>query len=838
MAAVSKYVEAPYQGVSQAPPQVRLPTQAQALEDTLVSIPQGAEKRQPFTYLCKLKDHPGDTDGVFHYVNREGASDVILTVTREAAVTVPRVYELDGLPQAYDVAGWPGEAITIEPEAQAYLDTSTVPSSDLRALTVVDYTLITNRLNTVANQAGTVTARNPEGMLWVRQSAYGRTYQVTVNPAGGVPVVVTLTTPDGTVATNAPYVDTDVIAASMVSGVYPGAGINGGAIAGNLAALAGQGFTVTRIGAVISLVRSTGEFTMDVEDGQAGVAFLAIKDRVQRFSDLPQKAVDGFTVRITQQSGQDTDDFYVHYVESAGVGTGTWEETIKPGSELGLDPETMPVGLVFELGAWNLKILPWSSRLTGDELLSPDPDFVGQSVQDLTFWRGRLTVLSGEGVTLSGSKDPFQTYPETLSSVLDSDPVSLLSPFPEVSLFRYAIGFDQRLIVFGDTAQAQVTADGILSPSSARIDILTSYEFAQQLRPQASNGKLYFAAPVGTASSAILEMQVDRVANVTDADPLTTSVPRYVPSTIDRVANCPVNYLEVYGTSGGSSLTVHLFRYADKQRVQNAFKRWNLPAGFTLGGMFFKNTLLYVLACKGGAAHLLRADISPDVLDDDAAATMLTHLDMRMKEDQVLIAYSALTDRTILTLPFDRTDDIRVVSRAPGGVGGPSLTEDGPIAAPEGFPADVLLDESALEADNEVVLLGDWTACPLWIGFKYTSRITLSRFYVLGQDDRPLRSGRLALDRMAVDVADTGYLRAEVTIGGRAVRNYEFTGYQYDNPDSVYNQPPSVTKVFKFPLGGENESVSIDLVNDSHFPSKVLGYEWRGRISPKASRVG
>jgi hypothetical protein len=843
MGLVSVYTEAPYQGVSQAPPQVRSTTQAETLEDCFVSIPQGWQKRPPFEYVGKLEGHPGLSNGLLTLIQTAGPEndglDYFLTIALEGAEATPRLYSFDPLAVLPYPSVINDVAVSVSAEAQDYLDTSLVasPHEFLRALTVEDYTFLTSRGAIVGKVATTVPARDPEGLLWVRQSAYGRKYVVTVTPSGGTPVTVTLKTPDGSAAAQSEFVDTDVIAQALVSGSYTALG--GASISGNLAALSGQGFTVTRIGATIALIRNTGNFTMKVEDGQGGSAFLAIKDRVQRFSDLPLKAFDGFTIRIVQATGEDNDDFIVKFIENAGEGTGTWQETIAPGAELGLDPETMPVGLFNELGTWMLDVLPWGGRTTGDENIAPDPDFVGTRVQDVSFWRGRLVLVADEGVTLSASDDPFRFYPRTLSSVLADDPIGLVSPYPSKSVMRYALPFDERLIIFGDKHQAVIKADGITTLETAEIDVLTSYESSPLLRPQAVNGKAYFAANRGKTASIVYEQNVDRISATTNADDTTVAVPRYLPSGIDRVASCPVNYTTAYGKSGSTQIYVHLYRYAEQERVQNAWQRWNLPAGYTLGGMYFKNTELYVLACfaANGTSHLLKLDLSPDVLDADPDSRILTRLDLRLDDTQVELDYDSPSDTTLVTLPYLWDEDTRVVVRAPGGVGGRALMM-GPLpSVPEGLQANVNELATELVASDQFVLDGDWTQCALYIGSKYEAKWVPSRFYVMGGDNRPLRSNRQQLRRLTLDLSNTGYIKVRVTAKGRAPREYVFEGIRLDDPNSVYDQAPSATIPFTVPLMSNTEQTLIEIINDTHFPSGVLGLEWRAEVNEKAQRV-
>jgi hypothetical protein len=124
---------------------------------------------------------------------------------------------------------------------------------------------------------------------------------------------------------------------------------------------------------------------------------VAVKDKVQKFSDLPAKAPDGFTVRIIQQSGTNQDDYFVKFQTQRVDGSGVWEECLAPGAQLGLDKNTMPMGLVYDAG-WKLKVLDWKQRATGNEELVKDPDFMGRSSR--TFASGKAAWGSSPGKEL------------------------------------------------------------------------------------------------------------------------------------------------------------------------------------------------------------------------------------------------------------------------------------------------------------------------------------------------------------------------------------------------------------------------------------------------------
>lgn len=831
MPRISDYSEAPYQGVSQAPAQVRLKQQAEVVEDTQLSIPQGAEKRAPFEFLCKLTGHPGDTDGTFALVSSEGVN-YALTLTEESGSVVPRLYDLSSLPLGYSATGLASESITVTSDAQDYLDEGTpTPSLDFSTLTVEDFTFILNRQMDTAKQSGTAATRPFEALLFMRQGTYARPYSVTVDPVTGSSVTAIVTTPNGKDASDGNWVDTDVILAGLKTGSYPYA-LNGASVSGALDNLAAAGFTLTQLGPVLYISHPTNNFTVTVADGQAGTALTVIKDKIQAFSDLPKRGIDGFKVRIGQQSGTEEDDFYVKFSETAGPGTGVWEETLGSGSELGLDALTLPVGLVFELGAWTLKALDWQGRLVGDETLAPDPDFVGKPLEDITFWKGRLGLVSSEGVTFSAADDPFKLYPRTLSTKLASDTVSLLNPFAHKAFFKYAIAFERKLILWGNTGQAQVTSgQDVFTPDTADIDEFSTYEFATTAPPQGSNSRLYFLAPRGINYSSVFEMDINQTTSKVEGDDLTVSVPRYIPAGIDRVANCQVNYQMVYGKSGAAQIVPHLFRYAEKQRVQNAWSKWNLPPGYSYGGGFFVNTSFYFLACKSGSAYLLKADLSPGNLDPDPASRILTRLDFRASEDSVQISYDAGADETTLTTPFPLEGAEQVIVRAPGGIGGEELSEGELLDAPEGTEAEVL---SA--AGTTLVLRGDWTQAPFWVGKPYTKLVELSKFYARDGEGQPYSSERLSLRPLILELDETAYLKVRVTVGGRTPKTYTFEGSQADDPSSVYNEVPLYKGPWRVPIKGSSQATKIELINDSPFPSRILGYTWEGEINLRATR--
>jgi hypothetical protein len=312
---------------------------------------------------------------------------------------------------------------------------------------------------------------------------------------------------------------------------------------------------------------------------------------------------------------------------------------------------------------------------------------------------------------------------------------------------------------------------------------------------------------------------------------MSVSVPRYIPADIDRAATCLVNYLTVYGKTGSTELTVHLYRYAERQRVQNAWKRWKLPEGCTYAGGFFVNTSFYCFVLRAGVVHILFMDTADGVTDVDGE--YLTHLDFRTTSSGVTRTFDPSEDTTLVTLPYFPASEPVFVVGPTGGPAGPTIG-DGPLPAVPGELAEVL-DWDPLSRD--VLLQGDWTQVPFVAGENYEGRWTLSPIYYRDPQGRPNRTGRLILRRIQFDLERTSYLRVRVTAGGRPPADYVFESSLFDTPGADFDRVNLYTGPWSVPIGASSEETKVEVIMDLWAPANVLGFTWEGEINPKAQRM-
>lgn len=819
MSKESAYVPAPFNGISQSAPQVRLPEHAEELTNCLVDLPDGWRKRPPLRWLGELRaSGVANTARVSKVIDPEDSTLKFLLVSREGSATVPRLYAAD----------LSATSVTIAGAAQTYLNLITQPRGGLRVSSVVDYTFLTNRTHTITVDPTPVASRAHEALVFVKSGAFGKKYEVTITKAGGTPRVGHTQTPNGDNAADSEWTGTDLILEGIFGSGYSYSGANGASNTSIAADLVTDGFTVTRQGAVAHITHPTLDFTISTRDEQGGVAMISAKGTINKFEDLPKTVpVSGFTIKVLPTRGDAQGAYWVKFTSTPSPGI--WEETVAPGSEKGILLTDMPVGLYKDSSSvWQLGALPWTQRTVGDEETAIDPLFVGDTIQDIGYSFGRLLIVSNEEVYLTAADDPFRIYPATLTTVIDSDPISLIPP-TGAAQFKSATPFASDVFegafITGCKMQCALRSpgDGPVTPTSVKLNKISSYELRevmQTLRPIGSNSKIYLPVPLGETFMGIREMKLDRVSGETMGDDLTAATPKLLTSNIDIGATIETGYMALYGTSGSNVLRLHIFRYANAERVQNGIFTWTLPEGWSLIDIVAHETIFYLFCItSAGRCCAFTMDTNPQALDEDADSTILTRWDLRQSDAQVVSSvYNATSDYTTITSNVDLASGYGYVSaRSPS------------TDYPEGYLAEVLAQPTA----TTLRVRGDWTSQAFYLGVSYTGYWKPSRLrkFSQGGDQRVVHSpGDLTLSHAVFDLSGATGLLVRVAVGNRSTRDYRPRLTTFGTP-SIFSGD------FRVKLAGKSKDTTIEIIDDGHIGATVSGFEWFGNFQARSRRT-
>jgi len=611
------------------------------------------------------------------------------------------------------------------------------------------------------------------------------------------------------------------------------------------------GVTITRSGSVLHLT-SNSAITIAASDARSNSDITAITNSVQSFTELPAIAPNGYQVEIVGDPSNRFDGYYVSFVTRSGTfGEGSWQESVGPGVQYRINAATMPQLLVrlpngnFWFGPANgstqsgVKIPSWGQRTAGDYDTAPDPSFIGYPIQDVFIYKNRLGILADENIILSRSRDFFEFFPETVTTILDSDPIDLAASNNRVSVLRYAIPYQDELIVFSDQMQFRFSSSDVaLTPTTAQITVLTSYEIDPNCRPVVVQGTIVFCQVNGQWSQ-LREFSVRGAgtALVADASDLTTQASSYVPAGVFRLApNDTGNVWFALSSGAVKRLYVHKYYYRNTgggvERAQSSWSYWEFSGADELLSIVCVEEVLYVLMRYGTEVWLERLPVQdrltdaapyPLLLDRMVSTTTATPAGVRVAAG----TYNAITNLTTWTLPYT----IRALTQAWSGW---TATVDG----------GALLGSAS--SGNTITASGNWSTAPVFFGEAITFRYRFTRFKLY----REAGGGKVAANALRTQVRhallryhDSRYFRVEVTAERRDPATYVFDGVTLRSRNSQLGSSLNVlgsdyddylTGVFRIPINSRGEACRVEIVNDTPHPCKFSTCEWVGRISGRA----
>ena len=510
-----------------------------------------------------------------------------------------------------------------------------------------------------------------------------------------------------------------------------------------------------------------------------------------------------------------------YYMQWNAAGT-AWEEASSPGTFTKLNAALMPFILEYSTatGQFTFQQETWALRPSGDVVLAPDPDFVNREIQDVFMYRNRLGFLSGEYCLLSQSGPNYENFwAWTTTAQLDNDRIIFRSNSVRSSQLNFAVPFNKQLAIFSDSTQFILsTAVGqTLTPTTGSLDVSTEYAANSKAKPVTVGNSIFFPSE-DSEWSQIRQYKVRSQAEiVNEADDITKHVPRFVPQNLYQLELAPNDDL-LFATSYAATHRIYVYKFFDddnaNETLQRSWSYWELSDREFILGMSVMDSKLYVLVQRADGMHLIRLNLSDDPSVADLGFPVL--LDMRVK---VAGSYSVGTDLTTWTLPWAEYDGNLEVVKAGG------FTGDGALV--QGVEQPTLLTVTAP---------GDLTTDDVYIGVPYEFRYRFSEQFVRQSrtSGSPILVGQLHLRNFAIRYNETGYLRAEVVprIGAQTY-SYLFAGKVLGTAGLILGSPNIETGTFLFPVVADSSRVTIDLINDTHMPSKLVSAEWTGNFTSK-----
>ena len=787
MPLVSRTIPNLVQGVSQQPEVLRLNSQATEQINGFSSVVEGLKKRPNTDYVAKLSSSAFG-NAFIHTINRDTNERYIVVITNGDIA----VYDINGV----------SKTVVDQTGATNYLS-STNPKQDFVCVTVADFTFVLNKNTTTAMKATTSGAKVEQAVYSVLQGVNNTKYSVTI---------------DGTTSNfTSSGTDTEAIRDGLFSAIGSPSGI-----------------TLTKIGnSSFSIVKASGTLTVSASDGFGDDASQIVKDKVQKFSDLPVPAINNQVVEITGEAGNTFDNYYVKFIEADQL----WEETVAPDTQTTIDETTMPHVLIrtadgnfrftqvdgstYTISATDYTVPAFGQRLVGDTETVPNPSFVGRKLNDVFFHRNRLGFLADENVIFSRAGEFFNFFPETITQTLATDPIDVAGTHTKVSILRHAISFDEELLLFSDQTQFILTGGNTLTSENVRIDVTTEFENDKDVKPIGAGSNVFFAFPKGNFTG-FREFFIASDTDTKQADDITANVPKFVPANVFKLTSATTeNIFVALSSDESNALYIYQYYISQGRRLQSAWSKWTYGTTSTdniLNIDFIENEL-FIVNQRADGVYLEKIDVSPAKVD--TGETYLTHLDRKLNNTQITENYNSGTNQTTITLPYTINNTMKVVGKSgASNKAGQEIT-------------------TVSQSGTDIVVTGDITAQNYFIGEQYEFKFTFSQQFIQTADTQgsriSVKEGRLQIRNWNVSFNDTGFFTTEVIPVGRDTSTTTFTGTITGS--GLLGTVNLEDGDYTFAVQSENDKLTVTIKNNSHLPSNFINASWQGYYVTASQRV-
>lgn len=442
----------------------------------------------------------------------------------------------------------------------------------------------------------------------------------------------------------------------------------------------------------------------------------------------------------------------------------------------------------------------------GDTDTNPQPFFVGRLITYLGVFQARLLVGSGGVLVLSKSEDYLNFYRSTVLTLPADDPYEMRPQGSEDDEIRHGVLYDQDLVIFGTKRQYVISGGQALTPTSASMPVMSSYEETTGCAPAAAGGFVFYSQSDGTSAS-LHQIQPGQNDKSPESFPASSQLATYLPGRILEMVSRTGTPGYLAARCSESPYSLQVFTYFDRPdgRKMDAWGTWQFnPALGTVMGLSQHNEgyLVFFMRYSAGKVYVV-ADLC------------------RVRP--------GLSDCPYL-------DSIQPWTSVNGGTG--SLTETSGTAwaitltgNTKRFIGAALEDATDLLAAHP----GSWSPV---VGALQDAYVDFTNPYMRDGNGKAILSGRLTVTKKTVAFQESSGFSWEVRspLTGAVYDTGSFNGRILGDPTNVLGREPVSTGQYSLPVGRETREYSLRISARPWRPLTITSIEWVGQFFNRVQR--
>ena len=593
------------------------------------------------------------------------------------------------------------------------------------------------------------------------------------------------------------------------------------------------------------------DFTITPKDGLSGGGIGIIYKEVGSISDLPTIAKNGFEVKVSGDAELNQDDYYVRFETTGGedIGSGSWVECVAPNLPLGYNSNTLPAELVSEPSGFTLRTMKFADRIAGDNNSNPLASFVGNTIDNLFFFKNRLGFLSADNIVMSesglGSLDStgqlnFNFGRTTVTTLLDSDPIDVSVASSRVTNLLAAKGFQENLVLFSENGQFVMKGGDVLTPKTVSITPITNFDVESAVDPLPVGSYIYFPFKRGNFTG-LREFAVNANTDNYDSIDVTEHVPSYVPSNIiDMAGTTTEDLIALLSADEPKSLYIYKYFWSGNKKVLSSWSKFTITDDIR-GIEFIDSTLYLVTVDTESNTHLLELPLEAGLTDVDHngnTAGFLTLLDKRVR---------AKIDSGSSVVKF--LDDAGNYSSANTDL--PYKFFNGTIPSGGQTLSEVFIDSTGTSYPLKYQNIGNggqpfltsgtassdlygYVGLPYTMSYKFSTQAFKAQS---GNSKSPTSTTDMQIRSGSLFFSDTHKFDVKVTPEQRSTATNSFDAASRPEADTL-GSLKFAEGHYKFPVYSKAKLVDIVIENSSAFDSKFTSAEFESFVHPRSRRYG
>ena len=279
---------------------------------------------------------------------------------------------------------------------------------------------------------------------------------------------------------------------------------------------------------------------------------------------LPNQCRHGYVVQVSNSDSED-DDFYLKFEGNTdGDGEGIWQETFKPGYNIGPVPSTMPHEIIrLQTGAFVVTPILWQKREVGDENTAPTPSFLpikansdswrndpdpdpkvafNRKITGMTWYRNRFVLLVDKNVCCSVAGDYYNFFPKSAMASNEDDPIDIQAAGVFPTPLTQSMETTSGLVLFSKEEQFLFTTDAdMLKPGSAKVMSLSSFNANPNVPPIKMGSNIGFLSDAGLNDKFFEMSGISREGTEPTVVELSKSIEPRLPDNLDLLTHSKSN---------------------------------------------------------------------------------------------------------------------------------------------------------------------------------------------------------------------------------------------------------------------------------------------------------